>query len=38
MSERHFEEIRDACARLHGRGLLAAADGNVSEAVARAKS
>jgi L-fuculose-phosphate aldolase len=30
MSERHFEEIRDACAHLHGRGLLAAADGNVS--------
>jgi L-fuculose-phosphate aldolase len=25
-----FEEIRDACARLHARGLLAAADGNVS--------
>jgi L-fuculose-phosphate aldolase len=30
MSDRHFEEIRDACAHLHGRGLLAAADGNVS--------
>ena len=27
---RLFEEIRDACARLHARGLLAAADGNVS--------
>lgn len=25
-----FEEIRDACAHLHARGLLAAADGNVS--------
>ena len=25
-----FEEIRDACAHLHTRGLLAAADGNVS--------
>lgn len=25
-----FEEIRDACAQLHARGLLAAADGNVS--------
>jgi L-fuculose-phosphate aldolase len=30
MQPRHFEEIRDACARLHARGLLAAADGNVS--------
>ena len=30
MSEHHFEEIRQACAHLHGRGLLAAADGNVS--------
>jgi L-fuculose-phosphate aldolase len=27
---RLFEEIRDACAHLHARGLLAAADGNVS--------
>ncbi|MGZ5957832.1 MAG: class II aldolase/adducin family protein [Myxococcaceae bacterium] len=25
-----FEDIRDACAQLHARGLLAAADGNVS--------
>lgn len=25
-----FEEIRDACAQLHARGMLAAADGNVS--------
>jgi L-fuculose-phosphate aldolase len=30
MPEQHFEEIRDACAHLHARGLLAAADGNVS--------
>jgi L-fuculose-phosphate aldolase len=30
MGEGHFEEIRDACARLHARGLLAAADGNLS--------
>jgi len=30
MVDGHFEEIRDACARLHARGLLAAADGNVS--------
>jgi L-fuculose-phosphate aldolase len=30
MLELHFEEIRDACAHLHARGLLAAADGNVS--------
>ena len=30
MGEGHFEEIREACARLHARGLLAAADGNVS--------
>jgi L-fuculose-phosphate aldolase len=29
MSDHHFDEIREACARLHGRGLLAAADGNV---------
>src|SRR5262245_13423334 len=27
---RLFEEVRDACAHLHARGLLAAADGNVS--------
>ena len=30
MPEQHFQEIRDACAHLHARGLLAAADGNVS--------
>ena len=30
MVDRHFEEIREACAHLHARGLLAAADGNVS--------
>jgi L-fuculose-phosphate aldolase len=30
MADPHFEEIRDACAQLHARGLLAAADGNVS--------
>lgn len=30
MPDRHFEEIREACAHLHARGLLAAADGNVS--------
>ena len=30
MLDRHFEEIREACAHLHARGLLAAADGNVS--------
>ena len=30
MADRHFEEIREACAHLHARGLLAAADGNVS--------
>jgi L-fuculose-phosphate aldolase len=30
MQFEHFEEIRDACAHLHARGLLAAADGNVS--------
>ena len=30
MADPHFEEIRDACAHLHARGLLAAADGNVS--------
>ncbi len=30
MADPHFEDIRDACARLHARGLLAAADGNVS--------
>jgi L-fuculose-phosphate aldolase len=30
MADRHFEEIRDACAQLHARGLLAAADGNIS--------
>ena len=30
MQSEHFEEIRDACAHLHARGLLAAADGNVS--------
>lgn len=28
--QRLFEEIRDACAHLHARGLLAAADGNIS--------
>lgn len=30
MIDPHFEEIRQACAHLHARGLLAAADGNVS--------
>jgi len=30
MPEPHFEEIREACAHLHARGMLAAADGNVS--------
>jgi L-fuculose-phosphate aldolase len=30
MVDRHFEEIREACAHLHARGLLAAADGNIS--------
>src|SRR5262245_1610859 len=30
MDDPHFEEIRAACAHLHARGLLAAADGNVS--------
>lgn len=30
MDPAHFEEIREACAHLHARGLLAAADGNVS--------
>ncbi len=30
MLDRHFEEIREACAHLHARGLLAGADGNVS--------
>ncbi len=30
MPDQHFEEIREACAHLHARGLLAAADGNVS--------
>jgi L-fuculose-phosphate aldolase len=30
MADPHFEEIRDVCAHLHARGLLAAADGNVS--------
>jgi len=30
MQSEHFESIRDACAHLHARGLLAAADGNVS--------
>jgi len=29
-SLRLFEEIRDACSHLHARGMLAAADGNVS--------
>jgi L-fuculose-phosphate aldolase len=29
-SPRLFEEIRDACSHLHARGMLAAADGNVS--------
>ena len=29
-SPRFFEEIRDACSHLHARGMLAAADGNVS--------
>jgi len=30
MPDHHFDEIREACAHLHARGLLAAADGNVS--------
>ena len=30
MQSEHFDSIRDACAHLHARGLLAAADGNVS--------
>lgn len=30
MADHHFDEIRGACAHLHARGLLAAADGNVS--------
>ena len=30
MVDQHFEQIREACAHLHARGLLAAADGNVS--------
>lgn len=30
MADPHFEEIRETCAHLHARGLLAAADGNVS--------
>ena len=30
MPDRHFEDIREACTHLHARGLLAAADGNVS--------
>jgi L-fuculose-phosphate aldolase len=30
MTDHHFEEIREACAHLHARGLLSAADGNVS--------
>jgi len=30
MDSEHFEEIREACAHLHARNLLAAADGNVS--------
>ena len=30
MVDPQFEEIREACAHLHARGLLAAADGNVS--------
>ena len=30
MVDPHFEQIREACAHLHARGLLAAADGNVS--------
>jgi L-fuculose-phosphate aldolase len=30
MVDPHFEQIREACAHLHARGLIAAADGNVS--------
>lgn len=30
MADPHFDEIREVCAHLHARGLLAAADGNVS--------